>query len=260
LAGHPSPVQSLAILLSGLVAAAGYRDGTIRLWDLKTGECLRILPPHPSRAAASGLIRGSNNTFSYHDFQDELAYGETHDPHSGIFYGHAGPVRGLVASPDNRFLISGSEDATLRLWDIVTGECLWLFGGQAWQYPGPVKAVGLFPGGHRVWAFSNQVDLWKLTGKTWRRKFWGMVNESPNRSLALAAHKVALSPDGRRIAVVAGDSIMRLLAFPGGQMLMEWEGHQGGTHDLAFTPDNQRLVSVGEDQMLRVKKLEHSVG
>jgi len=40
------------------------------------------------------------------------------------FVGHAGEVWAIAASPDGRYLASGSSDQTMRLWNIETGELL----------------------------------------------------------------------------------------------------------------------------------------
>ena len=38
--------------------------------------------------------------------------------------GHTGSVNALALSPDGRFLVSGSEDVTLKIWDTATGNVL----------------------------------------------------------------------------------------------------------------------------------------
>jgi WD40 repeat protein len=37
---------------------------------------------------------------------------------------HAGPVWSVAFHPDGRTLASGSEDETIKFWDIQTGQCL----------------------------------------------------------------------------------------------------------------------------------------
>jgi WD40 repeat protein len=39
-------------------------------------------------------------------------------------HGHIGWVRSVSFSPDGRVLVSGSQDETIKLWDVKTGECL----------------------------------------------------------------------------------------------------------------------------------------
>ena len=43
--------------------------------------------------------------------------------------GHAGTVSSCVFSPDGTQLLSGSDDKTLKLWNVATGECLRTFAG-----------------------------------------------------------------------------------------------------------------------------------
>lgn len=42
-------------------------------------------------------------------------------PSSNELTGHLGPVHAVAYSPDNRFIVSGGEDRSLRVWDAATG-------------------------------------------------------------------------------------------------------------------------------------------
>jgi WD40 repeat protein len=41
--------------------------------------------------------------------------------------GHGKAVNAIAFSPDGQFLVSGSEDETIKLWQVNTGECLKTF-------------------------------------------------------------------------------------------------------------------------------------
>ncbi|MBW4568761.1 MAG: hypothetical protein KME31_12260 [Tolypothrix carrinoi HA7290-LM1] len=40
---------------------------------------------------------------------------------------HLEAVRSVAFCPDGQTLVSGSEDGTVKLWDVLTGECLKTF-------------------------------------------------------------------------------------------------------------------------------------
>ncbi|KAG4097015.1 BOP1NT domain-containing protein [Neocallimastix lanati (nom. inval.)] len=56
------------------------------------------------------------------------------------FKGHTGRVRSISVDPTGQWLASGSEDKTLRLWEVVTGRCL-----RIWKMEEPITNVSWNP-------------------------------------------------------------------------------------------------------------------
>ena len=50
---------------------------------------------------------------------------------SGALKGHTGGVNAVAVSPDGRFLVSGSNDHTVRAWDLESGGARVLFWNDA---------------------------------------------------------------------------------------------------------------------------------
>lgn len=88
--------------------AAGFSDSYIKVWSLN-GERLRSL-------------KGSTE-LSASDFEHASDWGRGREPIGDLckkLVGHSGPVYGTSFSPDNKYLVSGSEDGTARLWSMDT--------------------------------------------------------------------------------------------------------------------------------------------
>jgi tetratricopeptide (TPR) repeat protein len=78
---------------------------------------------------------------------------------------HQGPVRAVAFSPDDKTVLTGSEDKTAQLWDAATGQPL----GPPMTHQGPVFAVAFSPDGKSV-----------LTGSTDRTARLWDVSELPD--------------------------------------------------------------------------------
>jgi WD40 repeat protein len=61
----------------------------------------------------------------------------------------------------------------------------------------------------------------------------------------------ALSPDGRRLALIDGRNVIRLWDTSSGEEALALPGHAASVVGLAFSPDGHRLASADMDGVLR---------
>ena len=157
-------------------------------------------------------------------------------PKTQILSGHVDGVTAVAWSPDGSRIVTGSDDATIRVWDAVTGEGLFSL-----EHGSKVRSVAWSPDGSRIAAGSSGcVRVWDaVTGE-------GLL--SLERSYGVRS--VAWSPDGSRIA--AGSSgCVRVWDAVSGEELLSLE-HGSQVRSVAWSPDGSRIAAGSDDATIRV--------
>ncbi len=119
LEGHLKQVEAVAFHPNELIVASGSHDETVRLWDLATGDCLATIQPNLGRvlsldfnADGSHLaIGGSSPIAALLDLQMQAI--------QTTLEGHTKAIQSLRFSPTHSVLVTGSEDETIRIWQLT---------------------------------------------------------------------------------------------------------------------------------------------
>ena len=155
--------------------------------------------------------------------------------------GHSSAVWSVAISPDGRFALSGSEDYTLKLWDIATARELRVFSG----HTGFVSSVAFSPDGRFALSGSwdDTVKLWEVSTGKEVRSFTGHTS---------FIESVAFSPDGRFALSGGQDKTLKLWDLATGRELRSFNGHTGVVWSVAFSPDGKSAVSGSADETAKL--------
>ncbi len=168
--------------------------------------------------------------------------------------GHEGWITAVAVSPDNRYLITGSDDNTARLWDLqaedVAQSAVVLRG-----HEGAIRAVAVSPD-NRYLITGSRDDTARL---------WDLQAEDVAQSaVVLREHEgaidaVAVSPDNRYLITGSQDRTARLWDLQAENVAasaVALRGHEGAIDAVAVSPDNRYLITGSRDGTARLWELQ----
>jgi predicted NACHT family NTPase len=138
-------------------------------------------------------------------------------------------------------IVSGSEDYTLRLWNISGNP----IGQPLRGHEGFVRSVAISPDGKMIVSGSEDytLRLWDISGNPIGQPLHGHEDR---------VNSVAFSLDGQMIVSGSDDKTLRLWGISGNPIGQPLRGHEGYVRSVAISPDGQMIVSGSDDKTLRL--------
>jgi len=232
--GHTREVNSIAFSPDGKVLASGSFDNSIKLWDISTGRLIRSLEKHGAVCALAFSLGGILAAGGYKTIRVwEINSGRLL---VSISDAHSRDVTSVAFRPDGAVLASGSNDNTIKLWDMETGRLR--------------KTIITHPAYVHAVAFSPDGRLLAAGGEDFTVKLWNA--RTGERLQTLAGHSgvveaLAFRPDGRFLLSGSADGSIKMWEVKTGRLWATLEGHAGPVLSLSYKKDGRYLASGGED-------------
>ena len=287
---HTNNVKSVIFSPDGQTFASGGHDRLVHLWDTDTGHLLKTLSGHtnPMWSVAFSLDGQTLATAGGMDRTVHMWHIGNNDEYKAL-KGHAAWVWFVAFSPDGQVIASGSQDLTIRLWDL--SNMTWEDSDVPFQtllgHTDEVRSVAFSPDGQflvssgedhtvRLWDVRSNLCLntlaehteWIMTATfspdgqlvasgshDFTARLWDAHTGKCLRTLSghtMVITQVAFSPDSKILASGSLDHTVRLWDVQTGQQLNVLSGHTDWIYSVAFSPNGRILASAGTDRTVQL--------
>jgi WD40 repeat protein len=228
--GHGDVVRTAAMNPDGTLLASGSMDGTVKIWEVRTGRLIRTLAGHKNGVRAvlfhpegAQLVSGgADRVVKIWD----LGTGELQQ----TLVGPSQAVTTLTVNGSGSQIAAGSEDGMVYVWNTATGELL----RSITAHTNGALGVAFTPNGRLVSGGADNTV-----------KIWG-EGETPLKTIAghgSAVTSVAINPEGDQVASASEDGKVRAISIETGEILWTAEGHDQPVQSVSYTTNGKAVVS-----------------
>lgn len=161
MAAHDSDITSLSISLDGKTLVSTSTDRRAKVWEIATGQLQWTLRGH-DEAVRAAAFSGEGLLATAGDDKQILIW-DLRAPHPDespqAFTGHEQSINALAFTSGGRVLASASNDGSVRLWHLQTGESITLKGHDNVVHQLRLSADGQFLASA---SFDGTIRLWPI--------------------------------------------------------------------------------------------------
>ncbi|XP_065889852.1 transducin beta-like protein 3 isoform X2 [Dysidea avara] len=258
LSGHTDIILSMDCSIDGKMLATSSKDNTIRLWSLCNSSdsfrCIAIGSGHThcvgtvafSRHRTSFLVSGSKDctiklwslkSLSINSLDEDDVCVRLPVKYTQV--AHSKDINSLDVSPNDKLIVSGSQDGTAKLWRVEGGALVGTLRG----HRRAVWCVKFSPFDQCVATGSGDgtIKLWAIADNSCIKSFEGHTS---------SVLKVMFISRGMQLASSGGDGLVKIWSIKTTECVATLDEHTGKVWTVTGDTNGDLLISGGADSLI----------
>ena len=168
-------------------------------------------------------------------------------PAKAVLTGHRGPITCVTFHPIYSIVVSGSEDATIKIWDSESGQYERTLKG----HTSSITGVGFHPSGKLLASSSGDLSA----------KIWDMETYTCTRTLKGHDHTVSgiqFLPSADQVLTCSRDKTIKAWEVSTGYCVRTYSGHSDWVKCLSISLDGQYFATGCADHNIMIWKMDGS--
>ncbi|MHA1343910.1 MAG: WD40 repeat domain-containing protein [Promethearchaeota archaeon] len=157
------------------------------------------------------------------------------------FKAHDGYIRSIVVTPDGNFFISGSDDKTIKIWELLTGN----YFETLTKHTHDIECLTISQDGKYLFSGSNDLNI----------MMWDIKNSKLIKTIERAIYEpvsIATSPEGNFLAIATNAPYIEVWDWSTGRIVRKLEGHDWFVPTITFSTNGKSIISGSEDETIKI--------
>jgi len=234
---------------SNILATSGY-DHQIRLWEVSSGFCYRTLQFPDSQVNKLAITPNKQYLAAAGNPQIRLFELTSNNPQPiSTYNGHKGNILALGFTKEGRMMYSGSDDGTVKLWDLRTPGSV-----RDFTYTDPCTGVVLHPNQRHLFCCYQNGTIRVLDTQSSVQATTEVPEHVPSTGDS-SLQSIDIDCTGHFCTAVNADGMIFAYSLNESKdlkLVKEWKAHDKAIVKCAFSADGQYLATTSADTTAKI--------
>ena len=242
LEGHLDAILAAGFSPDGKQIVTASRDHTARTWDSTTGQMLKVFSEGHSFLASNAVFFPNGKRFATAAVDNTVRIWDADSGTQFAMLEHTGRAAALAISADGKWLLTGSDDKSAKVWNTQTGALAFALTG----HRNEVSAVAFSPNGLLAVSGDSRgrVSLWDL-------KTQKLLHELEGHARVRITGAVFID-DKRVLTACADNTVAQWNAETGKEISTLILKHPDAVNSLVVRPNTRQVITACSDQKVRI--------